>query len=299
MFLEVVPEVIVVDTPHVDSDYDDPGITLFAHGATGTSCIDRGTNASADSTDHGESVLDVDPSRLEDLLDGDANEVVVDVLGPIVTDPILDVPRHNQPYITDTSSKIPAIDSGETTALLLARPDSSVADVDGRTTKDTIHHCDAPTKKAVYLNERMLVLDQSRLADRLYRQRHSHGETTAHPLYPNGTMPAVDPSRLADRQYRHHHSHGESATAASLTPSKHMKFVSKLIEWENGEGTTNSLSPNAANDLAATIDEVIAKDLAIDGIIPRSYIEKKTRHILQPLLSIKNNWLSSMSVSLL
>jgi len=53
-----------------------------------------------------------------------------------------------------------------------------------------------------------------------------------------------------------------------------------------------------ANDLAA-IDKVIAKDLAIDGIIPRSYIEKKTRHILQPLLSIKNNWLSSMSVSLL
>ena len=52
------------------------------------------------------------------------------------------------------------------------------------------------------------------------------------------------------------------------------------------------------NDLAA-IDEVIAKDLAIDGIIPRSYIEKKTRQILQPLLSIKNSWLSSMSVSLL
>jgi hypothetical protein len=280
MFLEVVSEIIVVDTPHVDSDYDDPGITLFAHGATGTSCIDRGTNASADSTDHGESVLNVDPSRLEDLLDGDANEVVVvdggvRYLGPIVTDPILDVPRHNQPFITDRSSKIPAIDSGETTALLLARPDSSAADVDGRTTKDTIHCSDAPTKKAGYLNERMLVLDQSRLADRLYRQRHSHGETTAQRLYPNEMMPAVDPSRFADRQYRHHHSHGESTTKGSTdaslitSTSEHMKFVWKLIEWENGEASIKSLS------------------------------EKKTRHILQPLLSIKNNWLSSMSVSLL
>jgi len=150
-----------------------------------------------DSMDHGESVLDVDPSRLEDLLDGDANEVVVDVgvkyLGPIVTDPILDVTRHNQPVSTDTvNSDLHAIDSGKTTALLLARPDSSVADVDGRTTKDTIHHCDAPTKKAVYLNEQMLVLDQSRLADRLYRQRHSHGETGANTLYPNGMMPAAE-----------------------------------------------------------------------------------------------------------
>jgi hypothetical protein len=36
MFLEVVPEIIVFDTPHFDSDYNDPGITLFAHGATGT-----------------------------------------------------------------------------------------------------------------------------------------------------------------------------------------------------------------------------------------------------------------------
>jgi hypothetical protein len=112
-------------------------------------------------------------------------------------------------------------------------------------------------------------------------------------------MPAVDPSRFADRQYRRHHSHGESSNEASLIPSEHMKFVWKLIEWENGEATTNSLSTHAANDLAAT-DEVIAKDLVIDGIIPRSFIEKKTRHILRPFLSIKNNWLSSMrSVSLL
>ena len=48
-----------------------------------------------------------------------------------------------------------------------------------------------------------------------------------------------------------------------------MKFVWKLIEWENGEATIKSL------------------------------FEKKTRHILQPLLSIKNSWLSSMSVRLL
>jgi 3-isopropylmalate dehydratase small subunit len=70
-----------------------------------------------------------------------------------------------------------------------------------------------------------------------------------------------------------------------------------LIEWENGEATANSISTHAANNLAA-IGEVIAKDLAIDSIIPRSYIETKTRHILQPLLFIKNNWLSSVSVSL-
>jgi hypothetical protein len=103
-------------------------------------------------------------------------------------------------------------------------------------------------------------------------------------------MQAVDPSRFADHQYHHNHSHGESSTEASLIPSNHMKFDWKLIEWENGEATTNSLSTHAANDLAA-IEEVIAKDLAIDGIIPRSYIEKKTWHILRPLLSIKNNWL--------
>jgi hypothetical protein len=140
--------------------------------------------------------------------------------------------------------------------------------------------------------------DTSRLlADRLFRYHHSHRETKAQPLYPNEPMPALDPSRFADRQYRHHHSHGE-ITTRSLIPSDHMKYVWKLIEWENGEATTNSLSTHAANDLAA-INEVIAKDLAIDGIIPRLYIEKKTQHILRPLLSIKNNWLSSMSASLL
>jgi hypothetical protein len=86
-----------------------------------------------------------------------------------------------------------------------------------------------------------LVVDPSRFADLLYRYRHSHGETTAHPLYPNNPMPAVDPSRfLADRQYRHHHSHGESALEASLIPSDHMKYVWKLIEWENGEATIES-----------------------------------------------------------
>jgi hypothetical protein len=92
----------------------------------------------------------------------------------------------------------------------------------------------------------------------------------AHPLYPYEPMPAVDTSRFADRQYRHHHSHGKSTTEASLIPSDHMKYVWKLIEWENGEATIN-----------------------------KSLSEKKTRHILQPLLSIKNNWLSSVSVSLL
>jgi hypothetical protein len=133
--------------------------------------------------------------------------------------------------------------------------------------------------------------DPSRLADLLFRYHHSHEETTAHPLYP------YEPMR--DQQYHHHHSHGESSTEASLIPSNHMKFVWKLIEWENGEeATSNSLSTHAANNLAA-IEEVIAKDLGIDCIIPRSYIEKKSRHILQPLLSIKNNWLSSMSMSLL
>jgi hypothetical protein len=77
----------------------------------------------------------------------------------------------------------------------------------------------------------------------------------------------VDPSRFVDLLYRYHHSHGE-IMAHPLIPSEHMKFVWKLIEWENGEATIKSLS------------------------------EKKTRHILQPLHSIKNR-LSSMSVSLL
>jgi hypothetical protein len=150
----------------------------------------------------------------------------------------------------------------------------------------------------LYLSQPMLVVDPSRFADLLYRHHHSHGETTARPLYPYKPMPAVDPSRFADRQYRHHHSYGESSTETSLISSEHMKFVWKLIEWENGEATMNSLSTHhAANNLAA-IGEVITKDPAIDGIIPRSYIETKTRHILhQPLLFIKNNWLSSMSIS--
>jgi hypothetical protein len=135
----------------------------------------------------------------------------------IVTDPTLDVHRHKEPVMMETSSKIPAIDSGETTALLLARPDSLVADVDGRKTKDTIHHLYAPIKKIVYPNDPMPTVDPNRFADRLYRYCHSHGETTANLLYPaNEPMRAIDPSRLADRQYRNHHSHGESSTKASL-----------------------------------------------------------------------------------
>jgi hypothetical protein len=141
---------------------------------------------------------------------------------------------------------------------------------DGMKAKDAIGCSDAPTKKAVYLNEPMLVIDPSHLADRLYRHRHSHGEMTAHLLlYHNKRMKAVDPSRLADRSYRHHHLHGESTTETSLITSEHMKFVWKLIEWENGEATIKSLS------------------------------ETKTRHILQPPFSIKNHWLGSMSTSLL
>jgi hypothetical protein len=82
---------------------------------------------------------------------------------------------HKNPAVTTDTDSLNAIDCGENTALLLARPDSLVADVDGMKTKDTIHTSHyALTKKAVYLNE---------------------------------LMPAVDPSRsFANRQYRHHHS---------------------------------------------------------------------------------------------
>jgi hypothetical protein len=73
----------------------------------------------------------------------------------------------------------------------------------GMKTKDAIGCSDAPTKKAVYLNEPMLLVDPSRFADHRYRCHHSHGETSmAHSLYHNGWNQAVDQSRLADRLYR-------------------------------------------------------------------------------------------------
>jgi hypothetical protein len=127
-----------------------------------------------DNTDTYEDLVTFVQPAMTDVLD-EANEDTYALLAsldsgfvePIANDllPTVNVHLHDIPVSTDTvNSYLHAIDTGETTALLLARPDSLVADVEGRKTKD------------------LLIVDQSRLADRRYRQHHSHGETTAQSL---------------------------------------------------------------------------------------------------------------------
>jgi hypothetical protein len=96
-------------------------------------------------------------------------------------------------------------------------------------------------------------------------------------IYRPSIRSALQPNHCNDHAtIKSHHgstsdnsSNGEGTTEPlSLIDINDMQYVWKLIQWKNGEATIKSLS------------------------------EKKTRRILQSLLSSKNNWLSSMSVSL-